>query len=244
MDTLYRLRWNILTAVDDIKVAVGTNSQETVPFLDHVSAHELLADPPLSRLEVCIDAREKKHGYDYNEEQYRYQPPAPLTIDNERGIPITIRQFVISVHAYLNRNKEEIKAVKGELYGRPHFSADGTEVGRETVYGQNFMPSNTDIFFYGIMSNDRDPPILSVKLWADGERSKPLTDFWAMQLRRADMYEQCRLGADLSSVYTTSPGVPIHMVNSIPSIPQWYPNPLEVGRIDYPLRTAIFGTHF
>jgi hypothetical protein len=195
IDLLYRLQWNVFAALENITVSKDTNGQEIVPFLDDAAADELLADPPLSRVQVRLDDCEEKRAHDENDEEDRYRPPAPLTISNEVGTPITMRQFVTRVHAYFNENKNEIKAVKGESYGRPMYSEDGRVVGREHVYGQNFMPDDTAIFLNNVLvGGPEDAPVLDLSLFAEGERNVPTDAFWSLQLKKAETHDRLRRG--------------------------------------------------
>ncbi|KAF2661572.1 hypothetical protein K491DRAFT_687352 [Lophiostoma macrostomum CBS 122681] len=202
-DLLYRLHWNIFAALEDIMVSVGTNSQELVRFFDHTSANELVTDSSLSWFEVRIKECENKRAFDLSAESCRYRPPAPLKFGNEMGSTLTMRQFVTGVHAYLNTHREEIIAVKGEFYGRPLLSSDGTEIGREIMIGHNFMPNDIDIFFKNILviGTDSQTLELSLGLHAEGENQRETTDeFWAKQLRDAAMHERRRLDGDANSV--------------------------------------------
>lgn len=190
-DLLYRLRWNILTALDNIEIVTGPHNEESViPFFGNSSANESIAQPPLSRVEVSIGDCWSKRDYDYGDEEDRYKPPAALFIENADGSPISVGQFVTQVHAYLNENMEEIKKVKGEIYGKDTKWDNGTIV-RSVTYGQPYLPPDIGIFFSQVNAPAIDGLIrLSVDLFAEGQCWISDDDFWATQLRQARRCEQ------------------------------------------------------
>jgi hypothetical protein len=149
-DLLFRLRWDLSGAVEDIEIATGSYSQTVnMAFLGHPLADESLFDPPLSCIEqVNIrDLADKENRDIYYPKEQRYQPPAALKINNEDGSPITLQQFVTELHSYVQRNLEEIKKVKGEMYGEPVTHADGTQ-GRVITAGRPVkLPDDIRILF-------------------------------------------------------------------------------------------------
>jgi hypothetical protein len=91
-------------------------------------------------------------------EEYRYKPPADLTISNEDGRPITLRQFVTEVHAYLNLPDVmgDIKKMKAAFLGHPVTREDGSQ-GRNTIYGHPVkLPEEVQFFFTSTMIFERD----------------------------------------------------------------------------------------
>ena len=194
-DLLYRLRWNVLDAAEDIEIATGPYDQTVnMLFFGHPLADKPLFDPPLSCIdEVIIRDFSDKRGRDiYYQEEERYQPPAALRIDNQDGSPITLRHFVTEVHNYVGRNLEEIKRVKGEMYGEPVAHADGTQ-GKVITFGRPVrLPDSIGIFFDRVMSVNRDGTVrLLLMLHAEGEFSWP-KGFWTSRLLRVRNHEARR----------------------------------------------------
>jgi hypothetical protein len=118
-DILYRLRWNLRAELHEVKIAVGpVNEEKLVSLFDHPAAdmNFTCTLPGVSRLEVasneCLQKYELSH--DGTPEPDGYQPPPSLSIENGDGKPITIRQFITEVHAYMDENMSEIKrALRG-----------------------------------------------------------------------------------------------------------------------------------
>ncbi|KAF2714296.1 hypothetical protein K504DRAFT_367104 [Pleomassaria siparia CBS 279.74] len=192
-DIIYRLRWNILGTLENIEIAAGPHGEETfVPFVGSSYANESIAQPPLSRLSVRVGEFLDKRSFDYAEEEYRYRPPPELIISNHDDSPITMGQFITEVHAYLTRNMDEIKKVKGELYGQLVEQEDGT-ISNEVTYGRSYLPSDVKIFFrqIGVVGSDENVKI-SVALYAEGEAACSVDKFWSIQLRLAERYRQDR----------------------------------------------------
>ncbi|CAO2655985.1 Nn.00g047880.m01.CDS01 [Neocucurbitaria sp. VM-36] len=173
-DILFRLRWNVLATLDSIEIATRHHNEVVfVPFFGNPSAQESIAQPPLNRVEVNIGEFLNKRSLDYGEEEDRYKPPAALIIENVDGSPITVGHYVTQAHAYLNEHIEEIKKVKGELYGKVEKRDDGTTV-RSITYGQPYLPPDTKIFF------------------KRGEVNISSDEFWPIQLRQAHRHEKRR----------------------------------------------------
>ncbi|KAH8719417.1 hypothetical protein GQ44DRAFT_659152, partial [Phaeosphaeriaceae sp. PMI808] len=155
-----------------------------MPFLGHPLADEPLFDPPLSCIDTIQigDFGEKVDRDIYYPKEERYQPPAPLKIDNEDGDAITLRQFVTEVHAHVGRNMEELKKIKGEMYGEQVTRADGSQ-GRVIIFGRPVsLPNDIGFFFNKVWAANRDGQVwLTVMLYAEGEVSCP-NGFWAPRL--------------------------------------------------------------
>jgi hypothetical protein len=148
-DLLHRLRWDLTGTVEDVEIATGPYDQTVnVPFLGYPLADESLFDPPLSCIaQINIrDLADKEDRDIYYPPDERYKPPAALKIDNEDGSPITLRQFVAEVQAYVRCNITEIKRVKGEMYGEPVTHADGTR-GRNITSGAPSSSLTISAFF-------------------------------------------------------------------------------------------------
>ncbi|KAF1840368.1 uncharacterized protein K460DRAFT_296082 [Cucurbitaria berberidis CBS 394.84] len=195
-DLLYRLRWNIFAALDDIEIATGPHDQTTnLPFLGHPFADEFLTEPPLSRIQVCIRECEQKYDSEYFEdEQYRYQSPAALTINNEGNHPITLGQFVTQAHAYLNRNMKEIKKIKSENYGELVERSDGSQ-GRVVTNGHPVSLPNDIKFFFSwvwVMAINGNVT-LGIYTYAEGEGfDRSIEVFWTNRLKNMHRHEQER----------------------------------------------------
>jgi len=165
-------------------------------FQDHPLADESLARPPLSRIDaVCIGPCLTRLDMDLEaDEEYRYKPPAALTINNEDGSAITLRQFVSEAHAYLNEHMDEIKKLKGEMYGKLEIRDDGTRV-RTITYGQSYFPPDIALFFRRVHAVSIDEAVqISVDVFAEGEFDWTTDEFWTIQRRQAKHCEDKRGG--------------------------------------------------
>lgn len=72
-----------------------------------------------------------------DEEEYQYQPPEPLDIENRNGAPILLKEFVNQVHPLLNANKDEIYRCVDENFSQLTELEDGTKF-------DSFDPSESD----------------------------------------------------------------------------------------------------
>jgi hypothetical protein len=194
-DLLYRMRWDLSGAMEDIEIVTGSYDQTVnMAFLGHPLADESIFDSPLSCIEQITirDFADLEDMQIYYPKEERYQPPAALKINNENGSPITLRQFVTELHAYVDRNLEEIKRIKGVTYGEPVTHADGTQ-GRIITAGRPVkLPDDIRIFFNRGMPCDRDGSVhIIVSLFAEGERFWP-NGFWAPRLTMIRVYEAQR----------------------------------------------------
>ena len=192
-DLLFRLRWNLLTSLDNVEIAVGPPGQTTyVSLFSHVLASEPLARPPLSCIDSVWIADYMDRGtgaYDRPEGTPSPAPPA-LTVSNEDGSPVTLGQFVTQVHAFLNQHMDEIKTSKSYSYGKAVMRDDGiTSI--EHVEGQAYLPEDIAFFFSHIYATSVDEAVhISVKVYADGESGRSAEDFWSVQSRQALGYGQ------------------------------------------------------
>lgn len=200
-DLLYRLRWNIFGLSDDIQITTGpvtitvkedtnqvinTDISQTsvVPLFSSHLADESLFDPPLTRIDkVGIAECQEKQSYYESHDVYDYKAPQPLTIDNMDSAPITLRQFVKAVHAYLNLNANAIKKIKAETYGRPNESG-----GKTMTCGDPYLPDDISFWFHRAHAQGREEKVrVSVDVLAEGEPwlSRGSERFWEVQLRTA-----------------------------------------------------------
>jgi hypothetical protein len=197
-DLLNRLRWNVLGGLNNIEIACDTNKLTTyLPFFDHPAADESLGDEaPLSHIGAFSQDLATKEDMDLRlPEEYRYKPPADLTISNEDGRPITLRQFVTEVHAYLNLPDVmgDIKKMKAAFLGHPVTREDGSQ-GRNTIYGHPVkLPEEVQFFFTSTMIFERDGTVtFRLSLFLEGELSQSAEEFWTGRQRRAREYEMER----------------------------------------------------
>lgn len=192
-DLLCRLRWNILSTLSDIKIATGPHDQITnVPLVGHSLAITSLFYPPLSRIQVSIGICEKK-GPEVNwmeaeeeEERFQYKPPAKLIINNNDGTPITLGgQFVTETHAYLSHNADEIKKIKGEMYGERVTNEDGSVHMVCTYEHPVILPPHIGIYVSRIWaSRANDGTVtLRVTVYADEDFLLASETFWWSRLR-------------------------------------------------------------
>jgi hypothetical protein len=192
-DLLYRLRWNIFGALHDIHVVEEPSNPNTIltPFLSHPMAYESLAHPPLNKIFVHIRCCEEKWASDEHEDEWQYQPPAPIIIDHEDGSPITMGKFVTQTHAYLNANREQIFKCEDEMYSAPEDMGDGSEVvdhggsDGEGGDGDHFLrggriPTSAKFCFESVMLNevDTDEVQILVSLFVEGNCGEALDLHW------------------------------------------------------------------
>lgn len=166
MDLLYRLRWNLLADLSDIKIVSGPkNGEEIGPFFEHADADADFGLPSVSRIEVNSRECDEKFrlSYDSEPEEDGYRPPPPLIIQNEDGGSITFRQFVTEVHAYLNEHLDEVKKAQRVMAAEPwsetllYFRRAWpyeTEDGNVVVYVE-MMPRAADAKFRDIIWNQQ-----------------------------------------------------------------------------------------
>ncbi|KAF2477209.1 uncharacterized protein BDR25DRAFT_44344 [Lindgomyces ingoldianus] len=182
MDLLYLLRWNLLADLNEITIVVPDQAIPS-PFFSHASADESFAIPPLSRVEVTISDCVTKRDFDKRPDPFRSQPP-PLLIIHEDDQPITLKQFVTKVHAYLNHHMDEIKRVKGDCY-------------RESIeQGRLYLPDSVGFFFKSVYANapvdNKDLIRVAVAVFADSEFGLSVDRLWASNLRYTDWHENDR----------------------------------------------------
>jgi hypothetical protein len=192
-DLFFRLRWNILEPLEEVKIATGTYDQPIyVPLFGHPLADESFADPPISRIERLRHSESDYNDLEiliYSQEEWYKEPPTE-TIDNEDS-PITLGQFITQTHAYLNTQVELIKRSKGKRIGEDYINENGVHV-RSFIYGKSCLPPDTAIFFRRVCAQKIDQIVqVCVKLYAEGEIYDYTTDrFFAVQLQQSRRHEQ------------------------------------------------------
>lgn len=96
------------------------------------------------------------------------------------------------MHAYLNEHMEEIKGVKGELYGEVVMRDDGTKV-REITYGQTYLPLNIAFDFSRVYAVAVDEAVwISVKMLTEGEHACSTDGFRVLNCNRLILHKQAR----------------------------------------------------
>jgi len=208
-DLFDRLHWNVFGPLGDISVRDDNNT--LVPFANHALVSESIAEPPLSRIVVQIDVCQQKHSMDEtDEEEYRYQPPEPLVIENMDGSPILLGDFVAQVHSFLNDNEQEIYKCEDEMYTQPGELEDGTKfvgVGPEDTDDTNDsndfdgaedgsaelnyflrsgnIPAGARFFFDTVMFNEVDVDEFEayVSVFVEGNMGTSLEQFWGYRAR-------------------------------------------------------------
>jgi hypothetical protein len=202
-DLLYRLRWNIFGALHDIHVVEEPGNPNTAltPLMSHPIAFESLAHPPLAKVSIHIQCCEEKSAADEHEDEWRYQPPAPIVINHEDGSPITLGEFVTQTHAYLNAHREQIFKCEDEMYIRPEDvgdAGDGMKVvgiggpddeggdGDHFLRGGNIPPS-AKFCFDDVMLNeiDTDEIQIMVSVFVEGNCGETLEKFYEYHMVRA-----------------------------------------------------------
>jgi hypothetical protein len=179
-DLLNRLRWNVLSPLDKVAIAVGPYEATTfVPLFGHPFANESIAYPPITRAELSSDDCERKTDWD----PY-YEPPAHMTIDNKDRTPITLGQFVTQAHRYLNENIEELKRVKSEIYGERLKQEDGSTVIWVTE-GKPYLPPDLPFFFSRVWAMGVGETVnIGVVVWVEGELGWTTEEFWDIQMKQ------------------------------------------------------------
>lgn len=205
---LYRLRWPILSPLSPIQISTGsisltfdsannrTTSLDTsrttlVPLFSSPLADESIFTPPLSRIdEICISECAEKQGYYDSHDLYDYIAPAPLSICNDDGRPITLGQFVKEVHAYYLANVTAVKDNKAETYGVLNESG-----GRTITCGKPYLPDNVGFWFhraFAVGLGERVRVSVDVVVEGDAWTMRGMEGFWEMQLRKAGLNEMGR----------------------------------------------------
>ncbi|KAF2131804.1 hypothetical protein P153DRAFT_395105 [Dothidotthia symphoricarpi CBS 119687] len=183
---LTRLRWDVFGELDDITVESGISTDEgptLEPLQGHPIAEEDVMNATVPRIEITISVLNWKRVHDENEEEFRYQPPPPLILEeNERFGPIKLGEFVTKVHTYLRQHKKAIvEAISDELLDGEIDLKEGwkeVEVGTED---DAHIAERARYIFHGVDESPRfypDLSRLSVNIWADGEDDMTTEEYW------------------------------------------------------------------
>ncbi|KAF1942658.1 hypothetical protein EJ02DRAFT_433896 [Clathrospora elynae] len=185
-DLLCRLCWKILGDLPMSKLHADLTRNRLTS----------LASPSLNRISAYSKDLELKEDLDsdYDEED-QYKSPANLDIHNEDGRPITLRQFMTEVHAYLNRLDiiEDIKSVKAMFLGHLVTREDETQ-GRDIIYGHLVkLDKDVAFFFARPLVFEREGAVnFRLSLFLDGETHMDPEGFWASRLKLAHLFVQER----------------------------------------------------
>jgi hypothetical protein len=180
LEILLRLRWSILGSLEDIRIQTSINedgTEECQPLFSHPLAMELLAAPPVSRLQLnATDITEAKYFRTVSED-YRYEP---LVIENADGSPITIGNFVTQTHHHLSEHKDMLIHYR-KMVGFNNPPPPGEFVGPDYAKGY-YDPDKHDLFFKLADSNSYlENCQVSISTAMEGERGKSAEDFWRSQ---------------------------------------------------------------
>jgi hypothetical protein len=167
--------------------------------MTHPIASESLANPPLTRLRVslydCEDKQSREYLSGYEEEEC-YQPPESTAIENADGSPITVKDFVIRVHDYINTNKKELIDVKTEIYQWGGIVDLGgglraVEVDPERAVTTT-LPENAKFFFQKVwyVQTYQECMRLHVAIWVVGEIGTSEETFWAIRRKAASTHQK------------------------------------------------------
>ena len=199
-EVILRLRWSILSSVEDILIETGLHqdgTEERCPFLSHPLAMEPLTVPPLNRIEVRSEDISGAMHFHLAPENYQYEPHI---IENADGSPVTIKDFVIQVHNYLCQHKDiliEYRKMVG-FHGRP--PPPGAVV--DSSFPVSYYTTGThDLLFKRAFSSaSSDPLMVSVSTFLEGEMGKSADAFWKSQRATAAAMASRRANAEGSQV--------------------------------------------
>lgn len=177
MDLLYRLRWDLLADLHDIKIAVGPENEESVvPLFDHSCVDEGIGEPSLSRIEVCSGEclQRYENSFDGSPEPDGYQPPPSLIIKAKDGESVTLAQFVTEVHVYLNEYMDHIKTAMRQMYT---------------------ISVNERIFFRRVWATGTDHDVRLTVMLLPKLNSASMEQHWASHLQYARKHGNKRQGS-------------------------------------------------
>jgi hypothetical protein len=182
-DLFDQLHWDVFGPLSDITVQDG-NKKTLAPFAGHAIGLESIADPPVSKISVSIDVCQRKSSMDETEEEeYRYQPPEPLVIENQNGSPVLIKDFIQQVHLFLNSNKNEIYKCEDEnYYGTDEDEGKNKDHPTEcdVFMRSGNIPIGSRFFFDRAQFNelDTDECEVYIELFVEGNMGMSSDQFW------------------------------------------------------------------
>jgi len=119
-DLLNRLIWSVFDSIDDIRVLDDPNdlSSESRPFSGHPIALEHVTNYALRTMLVTEGVLGLKEE-SFSELLDEWNAPV-LTVARDDNEPITIGDFVMQVHTWLQSQKQEILEFEEEMTGKIH----------------------------------------------------------------------------------------------------------------------------
>ncbi|GJC90715.1 hypothetical protein ColLi_13553 [Colletotrichum liriopes] len=121
MDALRRLYWPVYRDISEVQVFDDPEEDEEHspkrPFLGHPLAKERVTNYSLTELLVGIGFQEEKECHTLDNDEYE---DPKLLVKREDGGTITIEDFVMQVHSFLLKHKEETLELWDELLERVH----------------------------------------------------------------------------------------------------------------------------
>lgn len=176
-DLLSRLHWPIFSPLTTIQF-LDTNGT-LVPFTTHPLASIPLASTPLNKLHVLIDTCSERAAHDEGDGgPGSYIPPEPLIFS---GSPITLLDFVVKTHGYLNAHREDIVECEEEVYDGGGVRVDGG--GRNILDGKGFWFDFAGE--YGVEEDEVDGQVF-VGLWVEGNGGVGVGEWWGERRREVE----------------------------------------------------------
>jgi hypothetical protein len=176
-DLLFRLRWNVYRPLDEIKIEDGLHKNGTKrhrAFLSDSTASKSLAEPPLcSATVMAMDVLMAKQ-FGLAPADYQYDA---LLIQSTDGSPLTIKDFVVRVHAHIREHKRLIVNYK-QATGRRNSIVPDTAEKLSTTEPGLFISSVTTHFPEGKL-------LIGVNCFLEGEYGTTAEEFWKRQQTRA-----------------------------------------------------------
>lgn len=176
-DLLFRLRWSIYGPLDEIKIEDGLQKNGTKrhrAFLSDSTASKSLAEPPLCYATVVAMDVLMARQFGLAPTDYKYDP---LIIQSTDSSPLTIKDFVVRVHAYLREHKRLIVNYK-QATGRRNSIVPDTADKLSTAEPGLFVSSVTTHFPEGKL-------LIGVNCFLEGEYGTTAEEFWERQQNRA-----------------------------------------------------------
>jgi hypothetical protein len=178
-EILTRLRWSLLGPVEGVMIEDGLKEDGTEklrPFLSHALAMEDVAVPPTSRLSIY---NKDVNTYMFYDRVPAEQQPRPVVIEHADGTSISIKEFVIAVHAFMSQHKDMVIDNRKFLVRAPLLPI---EVPEPESADLNFDPSKHDLLFRRASGTSFETGMLvSIEVFLEGEMGKTTEIFWKDQ---------------------------------------------------------------
>ncbi|XP_014552296.1 hypothetical protein COCVIDRAFT_30325 [Bipolaris victoriae FI3] len=171
-DLLSRLHWNVFGSLDEVAVRDGP---ALTPLANQAIKSESIAPPPFSKVTIHINACQEKYAMDEHDEEYRYQPPAPLVIEK----PAEIFKCDDEIYTLPTRLKDGTTSVGVDP--NEFGAVDGDE--NSYFLRSGHIPANPRFFFDEARFNeaDEDEFEIYVVLFVDGNMGTSFDEFWAQR---------------------------------------------------------------